>query len=127
LASSVLSEDPNDPNEEAVIREFRRVSDAREAARPVVHISICICDGESLAEEQWLLVVDRVRIEMGFEDCPWAAYLHENENGPDGQHLHLVLGRITFDGKLVSDRNDRYRIMKVMRGLELDLGLASAC
>ena len=123
LGSSRLSDEPNGPTNEEVIYELRVVSSQRDAARPVVHIPIRTRDGEHLSEEQWLVVAERVRIEMGFEDCPWAAYLHNNENGRNGQHLHLVLSRITFDGKIVSDRNDRIRVMEVMRGLELDLGL----
>ena len=123
LGSSRLSDDPNGPTNEEVIYELRVVSSQRDAARPVVHIPIRIRDGEHLSEEQWLAVAERVRIEMGFEDCPWAAYLHNNENGRKGQHLHLVLSRVTFDGEIVSDRNDRIRVMEVMRGLELDLGL----
>jgi len=121
LASSVLLENPSD--EGTVIDEFCRVSDAREAVRPVVQISIYVRDRESLSEEQWLLVAGRVRNEMGFEDCPWAAYLHHNKNGRKGQHLHLVLSRVSYGGKLVSDRDDRYRVMKVIRDLERELGL----
>lgn len=88
-----------------------------------MHIPIRTPDGEHLSEEQWLLVVERVRIEMGFENCPWAAYLHDNEGGREGQHVHLVLSRVTLDGKIVSDKNDRFRVMDVMRALEHDLGL----
>lgn len=123
LASSVLTEDPRGPSAQEVTHELRSVSEAREAARPVVHIPVRARDGEHLSEEQWLLVAERVRTEMGFENCPWAAYLHNNENGRTGQHLHLVLSRVTFDGKIVSDRFERYRVMEVMRGLEQDLGL----
>jgi hypothetical protein len=123
LASSIHSEDPNGPSEAEVIYQLRCVASARDAARPVVHIPIRTRDDEHLSEEQWLAVAERVRIEMGFENCPWAAYLHNNEDGRAGQHLHLVLSRVSFDGKIVSDRNDRFRIMEVMRGLELELGL----
>lgn len=123
LASSVLTEDPNGPSAREVIREMYTVSEAREAARPVVHIPVRTRDGEHLSEEQWFLVAERVRTEMGFENCPWAAYLHNNEHGRRGQHLHLVISRVTFDGKIVSDRYERYRVMEVMRGLEQDLGL----
>jgi hypothetical protein len=35
----------------------------------------------------------------------------------------LVLSRVTFDGEIVSDRYERKRVMEVMRGLEVDLGL----
>lgn len=123
LASSVLTEDPNGPSAQEVTRELCSISEAREAARPVVHIPVRTRDGEQLSREQWLLVADRVRTEMGFENCPWAAYLHNNEHEREGQHLHLVLSRVTFDGKIVSDRFERYRVMEVMRGLERDLGL----
>jgi Relaxase/Mobilisation nuclease domain len=123
LASSLLSEDPNGPTQEEVIYHFRSLTSTREAARPVVHIPIRIRDGERLSEEQWLLAVERVRLEMGFENCPWAAYIHDNEGGREGQHVHLVLSRVTLDGKIVSDKNDRFRVTDVMRTLEHDLGL----
>jgi hypothetical protein len=120
LASSVVSEDPSGPDEEAVIRELDRVSGSR-ATRPVVRILVYIRPHESLSPEQWVQVADRVRYELGYEECPWAAYLHKYENGRRGEYLHLVLSRVTFDGKIVSDQ---YRVLKVMRGLERDLGLA---
>ncbi len=123
LGSSVLTNDPKGPAEWQVIREFLMVNEAREAARPVVHIPVRTRDGEHLTEEQWLEVAERVRTEMGYDNCPWAAYLHNNEGGRDGQHIHLVLSRVTFDGKIVSDKFERYRVMEVMRGLERDLGL----
>jgi hypothetical protein len=100
------------------------VSDPREVVRPAVRISIYIRYSESLTEERWLLVAERVRNEMDFENCPWVVYLHNNKDGRPGQHLQLVLSRVTFDGKLVSDREDRYRLMKVIRALERDLDLA---
>jgi hypothetical protein len=123
LGSSVLTENPDGPSARQVIHEFCSINEAREAADPVVHIPVRTRDGERLSEEQWLLVAERVRTEMGFDNSPWAAYLHDNEGGRQGQHLHLVLSRVTFDGKIVSDRNDRFRVMEVMRGLERDLGL----
>ncbi|HSS49802.1 MAG TPA: hypothetical protein VLX28_12740, partial [Thermoanaerobaculia bacterium] len=117
------SEDPSGPDEEAVIREFGRVSGSR-ATRPVVRILIYIRPNESLSPEQWLVAAERVRYELGYEECPWAAYLHKYENGRRGEYLHLVLSRVTFDGKIVSDQ---YRVLKVTRRLERDLGLAPAC
>jgi len=123
LGTSVQTEDPNGASSKEVIYELRSITSAREAARPVVHIPIRSRDGEHLSEEQWLLVADRVRTEMGFENCPWAAYLHNNEDGREGQHLHLVLSRVTFDGQIVSDRNDRIRVMEFMRVLERDFGM----
>jgi hypothetical protein len=124
LASSVVSEDPNGPDEEAVIRELGRVSGARESDRPVVRILIYIRPNESLSPEQWLEAAERVRYEMGYEECPWAAYLHQHKDGRRGEYLHLVISRVTFDGKIVSDQ---YRVLKVMRRLERDLGLAPVC
>src|SRR6185295_16434150 len=122
LGSSVLTEDPNGPSAREVIHEFLLINEAKEAARPFVHIPVRTRDMELLSVEQWLSVAERVQTEMGYANCPSAAYLHNNEDGRKGQHLHLVLSRVTFDGKIVSDRFDRFRVMEVMRGLERDLG-----
>jgi len=40
LGSSVLTNDPKGPAEREVIREFLVVNEAKEAARPVVHIPV---------------------------------------------------------------------------------------
>src|SRR5262245_12484812 len=65
----------------------------------------------------------RARSEMGYENYPWPAYLHNNDGGRGGQHIDLVLSRVTVDGKIVADRFERFRVMDVMRGLERDFGL----
>ncbi|MFP5288011.1 MAG: hypothetical protein ACLGI9_19900, partial [Thermoanaerobaculia bacterium] len=61
LGSSVHSENPNGPTQEEVIYQLRCVASARDAARPVVHIPVRTRDDESLSEEQWLSVAERVR------------------------------------------------------------------
>ena len=123
MASSLVLEAPGGHTPEEVIDHFRSLSSTKEVEKPVAHISIRIRDGERLSEDQWLLVIDRLRFETGFESCPWVAYLHDNEGGREGQHLHLVLSRVPFYGKIVSDRNDRSRVMKVKRSLDHDLAL----
>jgi relaxase-like protein len=123
MASSLVLEAPNGHTAEEVIDHLRPLSSTRKPERPVVHISVRIRDGARLSEEQWLLVIERLRFETGFESCPWVAYLHNNEGGREGQHAHLILSRVSFYDGIVSDRNDRSRVMDVKRSLEHDLGL----
>lgn len=122
LGSSVLSADPDGPSKREITYQLRSVTSARDPARPVVHIPIRPRAHEHLSTDQWLMVAERVRTEMGYENCPWVAYLHDNEGVP-GQHVHLVVSRVTFDGQIVNDRYERIRVMEVMRGLEVDLDL----
>lgn len=123
MASSLVLEAPNGHTAEEVIEHFQPLSSTDRLEKPVVHISIRIRDGKRLSEEEWLLVIDRLRFETEFESCPWVAYLHNNEDGGEGQHLHLILSRVCFYGEIVSDRNDRSKVMDVKRSLEHDLGL----
>jgi relaxase-like protein len=122
LASSLGAYGEDGPTQQEVVDHMNVVTSVREAAKPVVHMSIRLGPREELTEQQWLFVIDRVRTEMGFEDCPWAAYLHPHDE-QGRQHLHLVLSRVSIDGRIVSDRNDFFRAMDVMRGLEVELGL----
>jgi hypothetical protein len=123
MASSLLLEAPNGHTAEEVIEHFQPLSSTGMPEKPVVHISIRIRDGKRLSEEQWLFVIDRLRFDTEFDSCPWVAYLHNNEDGGEGQHLHLILSRVCFNGEIVSDRNDRGRIMAVKRSLEHDQAL----
>ncbi|HSF44015.1 MAG TPA: relaxase/mobilization nuclease domain-containing protein [Thermoanaerobaculia bacterium] len=113
----------------ATPREFLRQIDdvgrlrAKAPAAPVVHLTLRAAGGEDLSDQQWSSAVDYVLQELGYDNSPFMAYLHAHEGG---RHLHIATYRVRFDGRLVSDSMDRYRIMAVCRELERRFSLTIA-
>jgi len=52
--------------------------------------------------------------EMGIKNTQNLIVRHSNTNHP---HLHIVFNRVDYDGKTISDKNDRYRNEKVCKQL----------
>jgi hypothetical protein len=105
------------------IGEVRRLHPKEHLARPVCHIPLRPTPGEDLTNEEWENVLQRTLERMGFANSPYVAYLHDHG---DGRHLHIATYRVTFEGRLVSDANDRLRVMAVAREIEEQFGLAVA-
>ncbi len=53
--------------------------------------------------------------EMGIRDTQYLIVRHSNTSHP---HLHIVFNRVNYDGKTISDKNDRYRNEKVCKQLK---------
>ena len=105
------------------VGEVRQLHPKEHLAQPVCHIPLRPAPGEDLSDEQWSEVLHLTLERMGFASSPYVAYLHDHD---DGRHLHIATYRVTFDGALVSDSNDRFRIMAVAREIEREYGLAVA-
>ena len=60
---------------------------------------------------------------MGYDYSPYVAYLHDHG---EGRHLHVATYRVNFEGRLVSDSNDRFKLMELARDLERTYGLEVA-
>ncbi|MDR1356657.1 MAG: relaxase/mobilization nuclease domain-containing protein [Tannerellaceae bacterium] len=52
---------------------------------------------------------------MGIKNTQYLIVRHSNTSHP---HLHIVFNRVDFDGKTISDKNDRYRNEKVCKQLK---------
>ena len=105
------------------IGEVRKLYPRNHIAQPVAHIPFRPAPGEDLTDEEWQEVADIVLERLGYSNSPYAAYLH---NHGDGRHLHIATYRVTFEGRLVSDSNDRYKAMEISRELEQRFGLTVA-
>lgn len=88
--------------------------------RPALHVVISLADGEHLSDEQFRIVLMRYIEEMGFSRCQYVAWRHIDE---EHEHIHVVINRVTATGRAVSDSYDFRRQEKVMRSLEILLGL----
>ncbi len=105
------------------IGEVRHLHPKEQLARPVCHIPLRPVPGEDLTNEEWEDVLQHTLERMGFANSPYVAYLHDHG---DGRHLHIATYRVTFEGRLVSDSNDRLRVMAVAREIEEQFGLTVA-
>jgi relaxase-like protein len=105
------------------VGEVRCLHPKESIASPVCHIPLRPAPGEDLTNEQWSEVLQLTLERMGFANSPYVAYLHDHD---DGRHLHIATYRVNFEGKLVSDSNDRYRILAVAREIEQAYDLTEA-
>ena len=105
----------------ALAREFGQIRGLRpELTRPVHHVSIALPPRESLSDEQWQ-AVGRAYLEgMGFSNNQYVLVRHFDTAHP---HIHILVNRITLDGKLISDSKDYYQQEQIMRQLEKEYGL----
>lgn len=105
----------------ALAREFGQIRALRpELTRPVHHASIALPPRESLSDEQWQ-AVGRAYLEgMGFTNNQYVVVRHTDTAHP---HIHILVNRITLDGKLISDSKDYYQQEQIMRQLEKEYGL----
>lgn len=93
--------------------EVRRLNEQVE--KPVLHISLRLADGEQLRKDQWMEAAEICAQKLGFADHQYIGVLHHDSKG---QHIHMVINRIDFDGKLLSDAHDFRKIAELSRQLE---------
>jgi len=84
-------------------------------SKPVFHASLSLPPGERLDDAQWLSAASHYLQGLGYSDVPFVVYRHTDR---EHDHIHIVASRVTYDGKLVSDSNDRQRGMALCRQIE---------
>jgi len=89
-------------------------------ANPVHHVSLSLAPGEKLSDEQWREVTQRYLEGMGFTNNQHVSCRHTDTGH---EHIHIIINRISVDGKLVSDSHDYKRQEQAMRKLECEYGL----
>jgi hypothetical protein len=105
------------------IGEVRRLYFREQVAHPVAHIILRPSPGEDLTDEQWEDTAQLALERLGYDYSPYVAYLHDHG---EGRHLHVATYRVNFEGRLVSDSNDRFKLMELARDLERTYGLEVA-
>ena len=84
-------------------------------AKPVLHITLSLAEGEKLKKEKLTAISEACAREMGFQNNQWVAVLHHDTKHP---HLHIVANRVGFDGRTVTDSNSYKRIALFCRKME---------
>ncbi|MEG0900111.1 MAG: relaxase/mobilization nuclease domain-containing protein [Oscillospiraceae bacterium] len=115
-----------DCDKESMIRSFETQAKLNPIARPVAHISLDFSaqDKEKLTDRKMVEIAFEYIKAMGYDNTQLLMVRHSDREHP---HVHLILNRIDFEGKRISDRNERIRSTKVCRELTLkhDLYLSS--
>ena len=95
--------------------------------RPNVQKSVCHTilsfsahDSERLTDATMVKIANEYLHEMGYGDTQSIIVRHSDRQHP---HLHICINRIGNDGKIISDRNEKYRSTKICRELTERYGL----
>lgn len=89
---------------------------------PVGHISLSYLpdDKERLTDGAMVTLAKEYMENMGIKDTQYIVVRHFDNGNP---HVHLVYNRIDNNGKVISDKNDRYRNEAVCKKLKDKYGL----
>lgn len=104
-----------------IIQQFNEVRQLNErVSKPVMHITLSLVPGERLSGKQQHQLLDAAANDLGYANNQWIAIAHHDTSH---QHFHIVVNRIGFDGKTLSDSNNYKRIANFCRRMEKELGL----
>lgn len=104
-----------------LIRQFNDVRFLNHRlAKPVMHIILSLAPGETPDRPTLKAIAEDCAKELGFDKHQYLSVTH-NDTGH--QHLHIVINRIGFDGKTLSDSNNYKKIANCCRKMELKYNL----
>jgi hypothetical protein len=107
--------------EDSIMREVALVKMLRpNLQKYFYHTSLNFPPNENLGDEQMNIIANEYLNNMGFDQHQFAIFRHFDADHP---HLHILVNRIGYDGKVVSDSKDYQRSEQVLRMLEKQHGL----
>ncbi|GAB2690515.1 hypothetical protein GCM10027037_11950 [Mucilaginibacter koreensis] len=107
--------------EDSIMREVALVRMLRpNLQKYFYHTSLNFPPNENLGDEQMNMIANEYLNNMGFDQHQYAIFRHYDADHP---HLHILVNRIGYDGKVVSDSKDYHRSEQVLRKLEKQHGL----
>lgn len=119
--SAVLEQQLCFGDKREIIQQFNEVRQLNErVAKPVMHITLSLVPGERLSEGEVHKLLEAAARDLGYEKNQWLAIAHHDTAH---QHFHIVVNRIGFDGKTLSDSNNYKKIAGLCRRMEKELGL----
>ena len=99
-----------------LIQQFNEVKRLNaKQSKPVMHITLSLAPGEQLSKQQLSQIANHCAEDFGFDKNQFIAVEH---NDTEHQHFHIVVNRINFDGKTLSDSNSYKRISDFCRKME---------
>ncbi len=81
----------------------------------VMHVTLSFPPGETLSQEKLREIADQCAKRMGYDKNQSIVIVH---NDTKHQHVHIVVNRVGYDGKTVSDSNNYRKISDFCREME---------
>jgi hypothetical protein len=103
-------------SEKSILKEIQMIKVLRpNLQKYFYHTSINFPPSEDLTNEKMTLIGKDYLQESGFTQNQYIMFRHHDADHP---HLHILVNRINYDGKVLSDSNDFARCEKILRDLE---------
>ncbi len=104
-------------NNKELVSQFNDVRTLRpNLSKPVMHISLSLDPEDLFTKEKLRQIGQDFAKEFGFENNQYIVIYHKDTAHP---HLHIVVNRVGFDGKAISDSNSYRKVAELCRKLEL--------
>jgi len=102
---------------ESIIQSFdNQVELNKRITKPVYHISLDFSanDKAKLTNDLMVEIGKAYMTKMNIEETQYLIARHYDKEHP---HIHLIINRVDFNGKTISDKNDRIRSEKICKEL----------
>lgn len=100
-----------------LIRQFNDVRFLNpRLAKPVMHVVLSLAPGETPGKTTLMAMAEDCAKELGFDKHQYLSVMH---NDTRHLHLHIVVNRVGFDGKTLSDSNNYKKIANCCRKMEM--------
>lgn len=121
-ASIIATKGVRNIDKDAIIRSFETQAKLGRIAKPVAHISLDFSaqDKDKLTDAKMIDIAEEYMKKMGYGNTQVLMVRHTDQEHP---HVHLIMNRIDFDGKRISDQNEKIRNVKICRELTAKHGL----
>lgn len=90
------------------------------SSKPSFHIKIRIApeDKGKLNIQDWIDISNDYAVKIGFQNNPYAVFIHEEGNESEREHVHIVASKILENNTAVSDSFTHYKNMDFCREIE---------
>ena len=107
---------------ESMAESFNIQAQMNSIAKPVAHISLNFLkeDAAQLSDKKMVEIAVQYLEKMGYGNTQFLLVRHTDREHP---HCHIIINRVDFEGKRISDKNEKRRNAKICRELTEKYGL----
>ncbi|RPD40708.1 relaxase/mobilization nuclease domain-containing protein [Chitinophaga barathri] len=99
-----------------LIRQFEEVRGLNpKLGKPVMHVILSLSPEDKPSPSSMESIAQHCADDLGFSDCQ---YLVVSHNDTRHQHIHIIVNRVRYDGKTLSDSNNYKKIAQFCRKAE---------